>query len=68
MLPIENGLKDGDALLSLLFNFASEYANRKVRANNKMLQFNGKHQVIIYVDDVNIQGQTMHTISCISLL
>jgi hypothetical protein len=28
--PIQNGLKQGDALLPLLFNFALEYANRKV--------------------------------------
>jgi hypothetical protein len=31
MFPIKNGLK-GDALLSLLFNFALEYAIRKVKA------------------------------------
>jgi hypothetical protein len=29
--PIQNGLKQGDALSSLLFNFALEYAIRKVR-------------------------------------
>jgi hypothetical protein len=28
--PIQNGLKYGDALLALLFNFALEYAIRKV--------------------------------------
>ena len=28
--PIENGLKQGDALSPLLFNFALEYAIRKV--------------------------------------
>jgi hypothetical protein len=28
--PIQNGLKQGDALSPLLFNFASEYAIRKV--------------------------------------
>ena len=68
MFPIENGLKDGDALTSLLLNFALEYANRKVKANHKMLQFNRTHQVIIYMDDVNLQGQTIHTMSCISPL
>jgi len=30
MFPIENGLKRGDALLPFLFNFAFEYAIRKV--------------------------------------
>jgi hypothetical protein len=46
--------------LSLLSNFAVEYAIREVKANHKLLKFNGTHQVIIYTDDVNLQGQT-HT-------
>jgi len=37
MFPIKNGLKEGDALLSLLFNFALEYANQK------LLKLNGTH-------------------------
>jgi hypothetical protein len=54
MFPITNGLKEGDALLPLLFNCASEYPIRKVKVNHKLIKFNGTHQVIIYTDDVNL--------------
>jgi hypothetical protein len=67
MFPIKNDLK-GDALLSLLFNFALEYAIRNIKANHKLLKFNGTHQVVIYADDVNLRGQSIHTISFISPL
>jgi len=68
MFPIKNGLKEGDVLLSLHFNFALEYALKKVKANHKLLKFNGTHQVVIYADDVNLQGHNIHTISFISPL
>ena len=67
MFPIKNGLK-GDALSSLLFNLALEYDIRKFRANHMLLKFHGTYQVIIYADDVNLWGQTIHTISFISPL
>jgi len=63
VFTIKNGLKEGDALSSLLFNFALEYAIRKVKANQKLLKFNSTHQVVIYGDDVNLWGQTIQTIS-----
>jgi hypothetical protein len=68
MLHIKNGLNEWDALLSLLSNFAVEYAIRKVKANHSLLKFNGTHQVIIYADYVNLQGQSIHSITFISPL
>jgi hypothetical protein len=39
-LPIQNGLKRGDALTPVLFNFVLQYANRKVHENQVELELN----------------------------
>jgi hypothetical protein len=62
MFPITNGLKQGDALSPLLFNFVSEYAVKRVQVNQDGLKLIGAHQLLAYADDVNILGGSVHTV------
>ena len=61
MFPVRNGLKQGDALSPLLFNFTLEYIIRPVQVNQDALILNGTHQLLVY-DYVNILGGSVHTV------
>jgi hypothetical protein len=46
----------------LLFNFALEYAVRKVQENQVELKLNGTHDLLVYVDDVYMLSDNVITI------
>jgi len=66
--PIRNGLKQRDTLSPMLFNFALEYAIRRVQVNQDGLKLNGSYQLLAYSDDVNILGGSIHILKKIQNL
>jgi hypothetical protein len=64
MFPFRNrnGLKQGDALSPLFFNFALEYAIKRVQVNQDGLKLNGTNNLLAYVDDGNILRGSVHTV------
>jgi hypothetical protein len=66
MLCIKSGMKR-DALSPLFFNFALEYAIRRVQVNRDGLKLNGMHQLLAYADDINVCGRSIHTVKKITV-
>ena len=60
MLYIMSGRRQ-DALSPKIFNFALEYAIRRVQVNQEGLKFNSTHQLLVYAD-VNVWGRSVFTI------
>jgi len=48
--------------MPLLFNFALVYFLRTVQVSQDSLKLNGINQLLIYADDVNILGGSVHII------
>jgi len=46
----------------LFYYFAFEYANGRVQVNQDGLKLNGTRQHLVYADDVNVLGGSVHTI------
>jgi hypothetical protein len=63
---IQNGLKQGDALSPLLFNFALEFTIIKVQEIHVGLKLNRTHQNLAYADDVNLLVDSIDTIKKIT--
>jgi hypothetical protein len=64
IFPIQNGLKQGDALSLLLSNLALVYTISRVQANQKGLKLLVTHQLLVNADGFNtrILNEGKHTI------
>ena len=62
MFPVSDDLKQGDVLRPLHLHFVLEYAIRRVQVNQDGMKLSGTHQLLVYADDVNIFGGSVHNI------
>jgi hypothetical protein len=60
---IQDGLKQGEAMSPLFFNFPLEYAIRKVKEYQVGRKWNGTHQLLVCADYANLLGDNVDTLS-----
>jgi hypothetical protein len=60
--PIQNGMKQVDALSSWLLNVALKYVIGKIQENREGVESNGTHQSLVCVD-VNILDENIKDIN-----
>jgi hypothetical protein len=56
------GLKDGDALLPLLLNFALEYAIKHVQKCQERLKLNGMYHLLVCADEIILMDKNVQNI------
>ena len=61
LLHIKSGMKQ-DASSPLFFSFALEYAIRRVQIYQDDFKLNFGRQLLVYANDVNVWGRSIHTI------
>ena len=61
MLYILGGMKQ-DAFLPMFVNYAVEYARSSDKVNQNGLKLNGSKQLLVYADNINVWGGSIHTI------
>ena len=61
IIPVHNGLKQGDPLFLLLFNFDLEHDIRKASVNLQGLKLNGTHKLLVYTESVKLSGTNINT-------
>ncbi|KAJ4442477.1 hypothetical protein ANN_04063 [Periplaneta americana] len=61
-IPAELIQEGGRALTSEIYKLVLEYAIRKVQDNREGLELNRLHQLLVYMDDMNMLGENSQTI------
>jgi hypothetical protein len=61
-IPIRNGSEARRCFITTDFQLCFRYDIKKVQENQAGLKLNGTHQLLAYVDDVNLLGENRDTI------